>query len=204
MAMPEIEDTMKILKNQKEHLVNVRAILPVRQGDLSELVKKVSIFEEKLTIFENEAVNLQFFCNDRQKVEKYLKNMEEFKENVKEFSEKGFDVKEIEAEINQIKKQVMETHNSSNREEMLLGKFENWMEELKNLLENSSSNLLQMMVLQLNIMILSKLVLQASTMYVNMLRFKIKSKDLLICDIALYQYIILFCVKLFQIHVNIK
>ena len=174
MAMPEIEDTMKILKNQKEHLVNVRAILPVRQGDLSELVKKVSIFEEKLTIFENEAVNLQFFCNDRQKVEKYLKNMEEFKENVKEFSEKGFDVKEIEAEINQIKKQVMETHNSSNREEMLLGKFENWMEELKNLLENSSSNLLQMMVLQLNIMILSKLVLQASTMYVNMLRFKIK------------------------------
>ena len=97
--------------------------------------------------------------------------MEEFKENVKEFSEKGFDVKEIEAEINQIKKQVMETHNSSNREEMLLGKFENWMEELKNLLENSSSNLLQMMVLQLNIMILSKLVLQASTMYVNMLRF---------------------------------
>ena len=172
MAMPEIEDTMKILKNQKEHLVNVRAILPVRQGDLSELVKKVSIFEEKLTIFENEAVNLQFFCNDRQKVEKYLKNMEEFKENVKEFSEKGFDVKEIEAEINQIKRQVMETHNSSNREEMLLGKFENWMEELKNLLENSSSNLLQMMVLQLNIMILSKLVLQASTMYVNMLRFK--------------------------------
>ena len=169
MAMPEIEDTMKILKNQKEHLVNVRAILPVRQGDLSELVKKVSIFEEKLTIFENEAVNLQFFCNDRQKVEKYLKNMEEFKENVTEFSEKGFDVKEIEAEINQIKRQVMETHNSSNREEMLLGKFENWMEELKNLLENSSSNLLQMMVLQLNIMILSKLVLQASTMYVNML-----------------------------------
>ena len=65
MAMPEIEDTMKILKNQKEHLVNVRAILPVRQGDLSELVKKVGIFEEKLTIFENEAVNLQFFCNDR-------------------------------------------------------------------------------------------------------------------------------------------
>ena len=50
MAMPEIEDTMKILKNQKEHLVNVRAILPVRQGDLSELVKKVGIFEEKLTI----------------------------------------------------------------------------------------------------------------------------------------------------------
>ena len=182
MAMPEIEDTMKILKNQKEHLVNVRAILPVRQGDLSELVKKVGVFEEKLTIFENEAVNLQFFCNDRQKVEKYLKNMEEFKENVKEFSEKGFDVKEIEAEINQIKKQVMETHNSSNREEMLLGKFENWMEELKHLLENSSSNLLQMMVLQLNIMILSKLVLQASTMYVNMLRFKIKSKDLLIGD----------------------
>ena len=181
MAMPEIEDTMKILKNQKEHLVNVRAILPVRQGDLSELVKKVGIFEEKLTIFENEAVNLQFFCNDRQKVEKYLKNMEEFKENVKEFSEKGFDVKEIEAEINQIKKQVMETHNSSNREEMLLGKFENWMEELKNLLENSSSNLLQMMVLQLNIMILSKLVLQASTMYVNMLRFKSNlTKDLLI------------------------
>jgi hypothetical protein len=165
MAMPEIEDTMKILKNQKEHLVNVRAILPVRQGDLSELVKKVGIFEEKLTRFENEAVNLQFFCNDRQKVEKYLKNMEEFKENVKEFSEKGFDVKEIEAEINQIKRQVMETHNSSNREEMLLGKFENWMEELKNLLENSSSNLLQMMVLQLNIMILSKLVLQASTMH---------------------------------------
>ena len=172
MAMPEIEDTMKILKNQKEHLVNVRAILPVRQGDLSELVKKIGIFEEKLTMFENEAVNLQFFCNDRQKVEKYLKNMEEFKENVKEFSEKGFDVKEIEAEISQIKRQVMETHNSSNREEMLLGKFENWMEELKNLLENSSSNLLQMMVLQLNIMILSKLVLQASTMYVNMLRFK--------------------------------
>ena len=181
MAMPEIEDTMKILKNQKEHLVNVRAILPVRQGDLSELVKKVSIFEEKLTIFENEAVNLQFFCNDRQKVEKYLKNMEEFKENVKEFSEKGFDVKEIEAEINQIKRQVMETHNSSNREEMLLGKFENWMEELKNLLENSSSNLLQMMVLQLNIMILSKLVLQASTMYVNMLRFTSNlTKDFLI------------------------
>merc|ERR1712228_238913 len=54
MAMPEIEDTMKVLKNQKEHLVNVRAILPVRQGDLSELVKKVGIFEEKLTMFENE------------------------------------------------------------------------------------------------------------------------------------------------------
>ena len=164
MAMPEIEDTMKMLKNQKEHLVNVRSILPARQAYLEELVKKVDSFEEKLASFENEAVNLQFFCNDKQKVEKHLKNMEEFKEAVHEFSEKGFDVKEIEAEINHIRRQVLETHNSTNREEMLLGKFENWCLELENLLENSSSNLLQMMVLQLNIMILSKLVIQASTM----------------------------------------
>ena len=169
MAMPEIEDTMKVLKNQKEHLVNVRSILPQRQADLSELSQKVQVFEEKLAIFENEAITLQFFCNDKQKVEKHLKNMEEFKEGLQEFNEKGFDIKEIEAEINQIRRQVMETHNSSNREEMLLEKFENWCIELEKMLENSSSNLLQMMVLQLNIMILSKLVLQASTMYVNML-----------------------------------
>ena len=169
MAMPEIEDTMKVLKNQKEHLVNVRSILPQRQADLSELSEKVQVFEEKLAIFENEAITLQFFCNDKQKVEKHLKNMEEFKEGLQEFSEKCFDIKEIEAEISQIRRQVMETHNSSNREEMLLEKFENWCIELEKMLENSSSNLLQMMVLQLNIMILSKLVLQASTMYVNML-----------------------------------
>ena len=167
MAMPEIEDTMKVLKNQKEHLVNVRSILPQRQADLSELSQKVQVFEEKLAIFENEAITLQFFCNDKEKVEKHLKNMEEFKEGLQEFTEKGFDIKEIEAEINQIRRQVMETHNSSNREEMLLEKFENWCIELEKMLENSSSNLLQMMVLQLNIMILSKLVLQASTMYVN-------------------------------------
>ena len=171
MAMPEIEDTMKVLKNQKEHLVNVRSILPQREADLSEIAQKVQVFEEKLAIFENEAITLQFFCNDRQKVEKHLKNMEDFKEGLQEFTEKGFDIKEIEAEINQIRRQVTETHNSSNREEMLLEKFENWCIELEKMLENSSSNLLQMMVLQLNIMILSKLVLQASTMYVNMLQF---------------------------------
>ena len=159
MAMPEIEDTMKVLKNQKELLVNVRSILPVRQAYLDEMVKKVVLIESQLSNFENEALNLQFYCKDESKLVHQLKEMNEVKDSLQEFADKGFDISDIEAEINHLRRQILEAQKfqkSSKRDDILLDKFDQWCLDLEGLMQNSSSNLLQMMVLLLNIMILSR------------------------------------------------
>ena len=165
MAMPEIEDTMKILKSQKEHLVHVRSVLPVRQNELSETVKKVELIEEQILKLENEVLFLQFNQNS-DKIESRLKSMEQLKNSLFEFREKGFDVSEMESELGHIQRQVLECQSrqkSSNREQNLIEKFEELSHELDSLLESSSSNLLQIMILQLNIIILSRQLLKKET-----------------------------------------
>ena len=158
MAMPEIEDTMKILKSQKEHLVHVRSELPLRSQDLGETVKKVVKIEEEMTKLENEVLHMQII-NCGQKTDSRLKSMEEMKSCLNEFAGKGFDVSEMESELSHIQRQVLEyskIHKSSNREQILMEKFNEWTNELEQLCANSSSNLLQIMVLQLNLIILSR------------------------------------------------
>ena len=90
MAMPEIEDTMKILKNHKEHLVNVRSILPLRQAEIHEMVTKVEIVENQIHSFECEALKWQFVGET--KMEENLSLMEEVKEALQEFSDKGMKI----------------------------------------------------------------------------------------------------------------
>ena len=158
MAMPEIEDTMKILKSQKEHLVHVRSELPLRSQDLGLTVKKVHLIEEQMCKLENEVLHMQVI-NCGEKTEVRLKSMEEMKSSLSEFNQKGFDVSEMESELSHIKRTVLEysqIHNSSNREQILMEKFDEWCSELEGLCRNSSSNLLQIMVLQLNLFILSR------------------------------------------------
>ena len=158
MGMPEIEDTMKILKSQKEHLVHVRSVLPVRQNELGETVKKVGEMETQMRKLENEVLHMQVVHLDSSESRR-LESMEEMKQSLSEFAEKGFDVSEMECELSHIQRQVMEyisISKSANREQILMEKFEEWCSELEQLCADSSSNLLQIMVLQLNLIILSR------------------------------------------------
>jgi len=55
MAMPEIEDTMKILKRHKEQLVNVRFALPIKLADLTDASKDVETVEEQIMCLEKKS-----------------------------------------------------------------------------------------------------------------------------------------------------
>lgn len=156
MAMPEIEDTMRILKNQKEHLVNVRSILPLRQEQLGEMIKNVEKIDDQMQHLQNSAT---LFFNYTDNLEEKIHQIDTLKIDLNEFVDKGFDVQDIETELKVIKSHLMEAstfQKSTNREEILKQKFDNYCEKLEFLLANSSSNLLEMMVLLFNILILSR------------------------------------------------
>lgn len=156
MAMPEIEDTMRILKNQKEHLVNVRSILPLRQEQLGETLKNVEKIDEKIVSFQNSA-SLLFHSDENLEVK--IQQIETLNNDLNEFVDKGFDVQDIETELKIMKNHLLEAQTfqkSKNRQEILRQKFHQYCQRLQALLANSSSNLLEMMVILLNMLILSK------------------------------------------------
>lgn len=157
--MPEIEDTMRVLKNQKEHLVNVRSSLPLRQQYLEESVKKVETIEEQLSYFENQVLNMQISDISAKRVDAHIQAIEETKQALIEVSQEGFDITEVNSELNYVwrhLKEIQAFYKSPEKEKILLQKFTNWCSELDSLLESTTSNLLQLVVLQLNIMILMK------------------------------------------------
>ena len=156
MAMPEIEDTMKILKRHKEQLVNVRSALPIKLADLTDASKDVETVEEQIMCLEKSLSNNQFSKNHTP-VQDELKTIDIIRQSLTNYSEKGFNVIEADSEICYIRRQLAEIQAwHEKRDQMLKIRFESRCVELEALLESMHSNLLQMVITQLHLMILSK------------------------------------------------
>jgi hypothetical protein len=164
MAMPEIEDMMKLLKTQKEHLVNVRSLLPLKQSSLDDLMKKMEKLKGQIETMASTVVEMNVRQIMAEELEVNFQQLTDIRKILDEFSKEGFDATHYREELNYISRRFEEFHQMNSRgdeENEKLRKYQSLSNELEELLSSTSSNVLKIVLMQLHLTILSRGLSQA-------------------------------------------